>query len=96
MKGDECPICGEIMEHDSDYLDGWCKLEESDDCPNGHYSYSYCTGVTVITIGNKQLFWNYNTSFADMQRIHHLADEMIKRYKARRINDQSIPSLSPS
>jgi hypothetical protein len=81
MIGEKCPICGKEMEHYSDSLDGWMLLEESDDCPSGHYSYSYNTGVYVVTVGHKQIYWNYRTPFDRERRIHKLLARMTERYK---------------
>ena len=81
MIGDDCPVCGKEMTHYSDSLDGWLLLEESDVCPSGHYSYSYNTGVYVVTVGRKQIYWNYRTPFYEVQRIHQLLDRMAERYK---------------
>jgi len=53
-----CPICKAHMKEDTDIYNGSVH-ENYVDCPNGCYSYAFCTGSTSIRVGRVEVQYHY-------------------------------------
>lgn len=47
----KCPVCEKELKCTyRDVLDGWCLMESEWQCPDGHYSMYYATGMYIVTV----------------------------------------------
>lgn len=49
--GNPCPVCGVATSDYHHYMDGWLIEESGEECPNGHYGYTYAYGNSQWQIG---------------------------------------------
>lgn len=79
----KCPICDQEMEHTEDILDGWCLIEETWSCKEGHYSDEYWAGTYTITVFDKVFTWTYTTRASKAEKIEKSIVECVEEHKRK-------------
>jgi hypothetical protein len=78
-----CPICNKPADRIySDYMDGWCLMEEEYRCGN-HYIYNYVTGYSSEFINGFEFVWGYNSP---LNAFHKLRRKLIIEWSKIDIN----------
>src|ERR1700731_3054334 len=60
-----CPICGQKMKHEYYLVNEGTVGESSDECPDGHYTYEFLYGHSIVRICGVTWMFGYDEPFQD-------------------------------